>query len=155
VFFFGQGPGLRLALADNHSLTIEGAAMLKQGDGSTRRRPLISNTSTLVLSIFLIAAAAIELAGDEVGVYVLACGLTGLLGYLGLEAANERRLRKALADREEDAFRRLNKHLTTPIAPVPLNFDRDPLGDLFRSTPGSASGSGASSRSTPDRPQAG
>jgi hypothetical protein len=128
--------------------------MPNQGDGSARR-PLISNASTLVLSVFLIAAAAIELAADEVGIYVLACGLTGLLGYLGLEAASERRSRKALADREEDAFRRLNKHLTTPIAPIPLNPDRDPLGDLFGSSSEPTSGGNTSKPPAPGRPHAG
>jgi hypothetical protein len=59
-----------------------------------------------------------------------------------------------MADREQDACRRLNKHLTTPIAPVPLNFDGDPLADLFRSSPGSSS-SGVSKPQAPDRPHAG
>jgi len=128
--------------------------MPDQGDGSARR-PLISNTSTLVLSVFLIAAAAIELAADDFGIYVLACGLTGLLGYLGLEAASDRRSRKALADREQDAFRRLNKHLTTPIAPIPLYPDQDPLGDLFDSSSGPSSGGKPSEPPTPGRPHAG
>jgi hypothetical protein len=117
-------------------------------------RPLISNASTLVLSVFLIAAAVLEFAADDLGVYVLACGLVGLLGYLGLEAAGERRARRAMAEREEDACRRLNKHLTTPIAPLPLNFDGDPLSELFGSLPGSST-TGSSKPETPGRPQAG
>jgi hypothetical protein len=106
--------------------------MAKPGVASPRR-PLVSNSSTLVLSAFLIAAAAIELAADEVGIYVLACGLTGILAYIGLEAARERRTQRAIAAREEEAHRRLNRHLTTPIAPLPLNFDGDPLGELLDS----------------------
>jgi hypothetical protein len=125
-----------------------------QADKSSGR-PVISNASTLVLSAFLIAAAVIELAADDVGVYVLACGLTGLLGYLGLEAANDRRSRQAVVDREEDACRRLNKHLSTPIAPLPLNFDRDPLGDLFDSSPEPSSGGSHSTPPTRGRPHAG
>jgi len=126
--------------------------MSKPGDAA--RRPLISNTSTLVLSVFLIAAAALEFAADDVGVYVLASGLVGLLCYLGLEAVGERRARQEMADREQDACRRLNKHLTTPIAPVPLNFDGDPLADLFRSSPESSS-SGVSKPQAPYPPHAG
>jgi hypothetical protein len=113
-----------------------------------QKRPLVSNASTLVLSAFLIAAAAIELAADDVGVYVFACGLTGILAYLGLESARERRAKRAIAARAEEAQRRLNRHLTTPIAPVPLNFDGDPVSELF--TPTSSTG-----KSPAGPPQAG
>jgi len=102
-------------------------------DAGSERRPLVSNASTLVLSVFLIAAAGIELAADDAGPYVLACGVTGVLAYAGLECARKRRERAALAAREAEVHRRLTKHLATPLAPVPLDLDRDPLAEFFGS----------------------
>jgi hypothetical protein len=119
----------------------------------SKRRPLVSNASTLVLSVFLIAAAILELAADDSGPYVLACGLTGLLAYLGLEAASERRSRQAVADREADACLRLKKHLTTPMAPLPLSLDRDPLADFFGSSVDPVGGKSAPPKN--NGPQAG
>jgi hypothetical protein len=112
-------------------------------------RPLVSNASTLVLSGFLIAAAAIEFATDDAGVYVLACGLTGLLAWLGLESARERRAMQAVLDREADACRRLKKHAMQPVAPLPLNFDGDPLADFFSSSQASTPREGSPTDSSP------
>jgi hypothetical protein len=119
-------------------------------DEGPAARPLVSNSSTLVFSVFLLAAAAVEFAADDLGFYVLACGLIGLLGYLVLEAARGRRLKRAA-----EADRRLNRHLTTPIAPLPLDFDGDPVREHFHSTSAESSSRPRGGAPSPRPDQAG
>jgi len=96
------------------------------------RNPVISTTSILILSGFLVLAPLTDLAEQELSPFVMGTGLVGLLSYVALQVAAERR---AFQDRVADqvaAHRRLNKHLTAPILPpISLNFGSDPLAELF------------------------
>jgi hypothetical protein len=101
----------------------------------TTRRPSVSNTSILIFSGFLVAVSPSDFVAGEAGPYVLACGLIGVLSWVGLETAGERRKQAEAAARELEAFRRLNKHLTTPLAPpLPLSLDGDPVAELLASS---------------------
>ncbi|HVJ68369.1 MAG TPA: hypothetical protein VM510_10315 [Caulifigura sp.] len=97
------------------------------------RAPMVSITSILILSAFLVVIPVCELLADEVSVMTLACGLIGLLGYVGLQSAAERRRLRAEKALKDRAAKRLDKHLTTPmVPPIALDFNVDPLAEHFR-----------------------
>ncbi len=98
----------------------------------TPGRPLISATSILILSAFLVAAPLAELATEELSPLIVGCGLVGLLAYIGLQIAAERREHQGRVDGQNRAHNRLHKHLATPlIPPLSLDFDGDPLAELL------------------------
>ena len=72
---------------------------------------------------------------DDLSAYSLACGLSGLLAYIGLQLAAERRTKETRSAEEAEVSRRLRKHAVLPVAPpVSLAFDGDPVADFFRET---------------------
>lgn len=102
---------------------------------SVTDRPVISNASILILSGFLIQMALGESLTDDLSAYSLACGLTGLLAYIGLQLAAERRTKETREEEEAEVSRRLRKHVALPVSPpVSLAFDGDPVAEFFHET---------------------
>lgn len=98
-------------------------------------RPLISNASILIFSGFLIGTTVGKVVDEDLSPYVLACGLSGCLAFIGLELASERRIIESRIAIEVEISRRLDKHVVTPIAPpVSLAFDGDPVAEFFHET---------------------
>lgn len=72
---------------------------------------LISVTSILILSAFLIGMAIGNNLGTELEPYILACGLSGLLAFIGLELAAYGRRVQAIEDEKRHIECRLQRHV--------------------------------------------
>jgi hypothetical protein len=77
-------------------------------------RPLVSVTSLLILSGFLIGVAVGQGVADDLSPYVLSCGLAGVLAYLGFDCAASRRRERELLKEHEQFMSRLNRHVVHP-----------------------------------------
>jgi hypothetical protein len=74
-------------------------------------RPLVSVTSLLILSGFLIGVAVGQGVADDLSPYVLSSGLAGVLAYLGFDCAATRRREQALLREQQQFMSRLNRHV--------------------------------------------
>ncbi|MFV0444875.1 MAG: hypothetical protein ACK5Q5_14985 [Planctomycetaceae bacterium] len=74
-------------------------------------RRIISHTTVLILSAFVIGMAAGNTLGTELEPYVLACGLTGIVSFIGLEVAAFRRKIKAIEQEQRHVEGRLDRHV--------------------------------------------
>ncbi len=102
---------------------------------SAAKTPLVSITSILILSGFLVVAPLAEIVAAELSPFITACGLVGILAFIGLQLASERRDEQSRIACVAKTHRRLDKHLTTQLVPpISLDFDGDPLADLFSSS---------------------
>lgn len=72
---------------------------------------LVSVTSILIFSSFLIGMAVGNVLGSELEPYVLACGLSGFLAFIGLELAAFRRKMLALEEEKRNIEHRLDRHV--------------------------------------------
>ena len=109
--------------------------MSKNSPKAPEPRPLVSNTSILILSAFLIGTVIGNAVEEDLSPFVMACGLSGFLAFIALELASERRTIDSRAAIDAEVSRRLDKHVVTPLAPpISLAFDGDPLADFFRET---------------------
>jgi len=96
-----------------------------RGESQTPRppasKPLVSRSTILILSSFLVGVAVHHVLPPELEHYVLATGLVGLLSYLALDvAAARRRERRDELDRLKAANKfegRLNRHLPAKTQP--------------------------------------
>lgn len=84
-----------------------------------QKKSLLSHSSVLIFSAFLIGAVAHRVIPAGMHIYVLAVGAVGLLSYLGLDIAAEKRReqRKEIADQQ--AVNRLEGRLNRHITPRP------------------------------------
>lgn len=78
---------------------------------SPSTRPLVSVTSLLILSGFLIGVAVGQGVADELSPYVLSSGLAGVLAYLGFDVAASRRRERALLREQQQFITRLSRHV--------------------------------------------
>ena len=78
---------------------------------STTAPPLVSVTSLLILSGFLIGVAVGQGVADDLSPYVLSCGLAGVLAYLGFDCAASRRRERELLREQQQFMSRLNRHV--------------------------------------------
>lgn len=76
-----------------------------------RERHLVSITSILIFSAFLIGMAVGNVLGTELEPYVLLCGLSGFLAFIGLELAAFRRKMQAIEDGKRHMENRLERHV--------------------------------------------
>ena len=92
-----------------------------------RDKPLISVTSVLILSAFLIGMAVGNVLAAELEPYVLTCGLGGLLAFLGLEMAGLRRKLAQVEVEKRHLETRLDRHVHSQsnagfvLPPAPRN----------------------------------
>jgi hypothetical protein len=77
----------------------------------TEERPLISTSSILILSGFLIGITVGKLVAEDLSPYVLACGLSGFLAYIALDIAATRREEEAAAEEIRHMHGRLDRHV--------------------------------------------
>lgn len=98
---------------------------------ATEERALISTTSILILSGFLIGVTVGKLVADDLSPYVLACGLAGLLAYIALDIAATRREEEAAEEEIRYMHGRLDRHVMSINSAgngsvPPLSQDPDP-----------------------------
>lgn len=72
---------------------------------------VISVTTILILSAFLIGLAVGNVIGTELEPYVLACGLCGMLAFIGLELAAFHRKMLAIEEEKRHIEDRLDRHV--------------------------------------------
>jgi hypothetical protein len=84
----------------------------------TDERPLISTSSILILSGFLIGVTVGKIVAEDLSPYVLACGLSGFLAYIALDIAATRREEEAAAEDIRHVHGRLDRHVMS-MTPVP------------------------------------
>lgn len=77
----------------------------------SREVQIISVTTILILSAFLIGMAVGNVIGTELEPYVLACGLAGMLAFIGLELAAFHRKMLALEEDKRHLEDRLDRHV--------------------------------------------
>jgi hypothetical protein len=65
----------------------------------------------LIFSVFLIGVTIGRGAGGELSPYVLACGLAGMLAFMGLDLARTRRRERKLLRERRELVARLERHL--------------------------------------------
>lgn len=97
--------------------------MTSERSGS--ERSVVSNSTILILSVFLVGVASGGMGGSEFSAYVLDCGLAGLVAYLGLEVAENRRRSEALQQEQKIVESRLDRHVK-PVAGLPINVPSSP-----------------------------
>ncbi len=85
----------------------------------TDERPLISTTSILILSGFLIGVTVGKIVAEDLSPYVLACGLSGFLAYIALDVAATRREEDAAAEEIRFVQGRLDRHVNSMNTPAP------------------------------------
>ena len=85
---------------------------MSQSPRQPESSPLVSGTSILILSGFLIGVTVGRGVGGELSPYVLACGLAGMLAFVGFDLARAgRREREMLNDRQM-VVSRLERHVS-------------------------------------------
>ena len=83
----------------------------------TDERPLISTSSILILSGFLIGVTVGKIVAEDLSPYVLACGLSGFLAYIALDIAATRREEEAAAEEIRHVHGRLDRHVSSINTP--------------------------------------
>lgn len=84
----------------------------------TDERPLISTSSILILSGFLIGVTVGKIVAEDLSPYVLACGLSGFLAYIALDIAATRREEEAAAEDIRHVHGRLDRHVSSINSPA-------------------------------------
>ncbi|MEZ5941840.1 MAG: hypothetical protein R3C18_10630 [Planctomycetaceae bacterium] len=74
-------------------------------------RPVLSATTILILSGFLIGLTVGRVVGEDLSPYVLSCGLAGCLAFMAFDVAGTRREEDAVAEEKRQAEERLDKHV--------------------------------------------
>lgn len=78
--------------------------------------PLVSATSILIFSVFLIGVTIGRNAGGEMSPYVLSSGLSGMLAFMALDLVRTRRRERKLLRERRELIARLNRHLANAMA---------------------------------------
>lgn len=95
----------------------------KRSSSETDRRPLLSHTSILIISIFILGMATGMISSLPADSTYLMMGVFGLISYFGLgalAATRERKRRQQIMEQKEEALEdRLERHLTSNSQPIP------------------------------------
>ena len=79
---------------------------------SRRQKPeLISNSTILILSGFLIGLTVGKIVSESLSPYVLACGLSGFLAFIALEFTGTQRDEQAAHEEQVAVQNRLDRHV--------------------------------------------
>ncbi|MCA9090377.1 MAG: hypothetical protein KDA90_17290 [Planctomycetaceae bacterium] len=73
--------------------------------------PLISASTILILSGVLIGMTVERMAGNDLSLYVLSCGLAGILAFVALDLAATRRKEQQAESEKRHAEDRLDRHV--------------------------------------------
>ncbi len=91
------------------------------------RKPLLSHSSILILSGFLIGVVVRRMANPSVEVYVFAAGLIGIFCYLALDRLAQRRQQRAERIELEQANNNLDRRISRHIPQEPQVRSSRPL----------------------------
>lgn len=96
----------------------------KRASSQANGRPLLSHTSILIISIFILGMATGNVSSVPANSAFLMMGVFGVISYFGLGAladSRERKRRQQILEQKEEALEgRLERHLTTnPQCPPP------------------------------------
>lgn len=85
--------------------------MFKKHETIALGSSMISTSTILILSGFLIGLSIGQGAADEISAYVMACGVAGLLAFIVFDTANARRMLELERRDREQVEDRLSKHV--------------------------------------------
>lgn len=89
----------------------------KRASSQANGRPLLSHTSILIISIFILGMATGNVSSVPANSAFLMMGVFGVISYFGLGAladSRERKRRQQILEQKEEALEgRLERHLTT------------------------------------------
>ena len=96
----------------------------KRSSAKTEARPLLSHTSILIISIFILGMAMGKVSSVPANSTFLMIGVFGVISYFGLGGlaqARERKRRQQILEQKEEALEgRLERHVTTtPQSSIP------------------------------------
>jgi hypothetical protein len=95
---------------------------------------IISVSTVLILSAFLIGMATGNVIGSDLEPYVLACGLAGMISFIGLELAAFRRKMNAIEEHKRIVEDRLDRHvLSQSSGGFTMPSAREPAADRTES----------------------
>lgn len=100
--------------------------------------PLLSASTILILSGFLIGLTVGRMVGNDLSPFVLACGLAGFLAYLGLDVAATRRKEELEAEEKRMMESRLDKHVMSLSSigfVLPERVEEKPIADSRKKAP--------------------
>ncbi len=95
-----------------------------------RKPELISNSTILILSGFLIGLTVGNIVSDSLSPYVLSCGLSGFLAFIALEFTGSQRDEQAAHEEQVQVQSRLDRHVMSLSS---ISFTLPPA-DLSKST---------------------
>lgn len=93
------------------------------------RRPLLSHSSVLILSIFLIGMASGHWLAAELRRYALLGGLAGMAAYMAFEQLNRVRQDRAESRAARKLENRFNRHVQRRVEPSRKNKSSKPDSD--------------------------
>jgi len=73
--------------------------------------PILSASSILIVSGFLIGLTVGKVVGAEISPYVLTCGLSGFLAFIAFDVSSTRRKEDAIQRDQEMMEEKLDKHV--------------------------------------------
>jgi hypothetical protein len=76
-----------------------------------RKPELISNSTILILSGFLIGLTVGKIVNESLSPYVLSCGLSGFLAFIALEFTGTQREEQAAHEEQVQVQSRLDRHV--------------------------------------------
>ena len=85
--------------------------MFKKHETIALGSSMISTSTILILSGFLIGLSVGQGTGNDISAYVMACGVAGLLAFIVFDAANARRQLELERRDREQVEDRLSKHV--------------------------------------------
>ncbi|MCA8996033.1 MAG: hypothetical protein KDA80_03590 [Planctomycetaceae bacterium] len=94
--------------------------MAKSAKFKETSKPLLSASTILILSGFLIGLTVGRVGSSELSPYLLACGLSGCLAYIALDTAAARRAHAAWLKEKEQFEERFDRHMLS-VSSLNLN----------------------------------
>jgi hypothetical protein len=95
-------------------------------DAKSHRKQLISHSTILILSGFLIGIGAGKAAHPDIENYVLLAGVGGLIAYIGLDSAARRRTHRATQAAMDKATQALEERYSRHLAASEMKVESTP-----------------------------
>jgi hypothetical protein len=104
-------------------------------DDTPEKRPLISSTTILILSGYLVGLTVGSSSADSWASDVLACGLAGFLAFVALQLVAERKIEDAVRRERAQLTARLNRHTEVrdvKLPPLPMRPESEDMDSAQR-----------------------
>ena len=110
-------------------MEVLGARIMKKGE-----KPLISASTILILSGFLIGLTVGKIVNESLSPYVLSCGLAGFLAFIALELTGTQREEQSAHEEQVHVQGRLDRHVLS-LSSMSFSMPDEPSSRTSRSSP--------------------